>query len=339
VASHDEFGPKSTEHVAARTRIFSSPDRGLTWLPIATLEGQFWSGLFVHRDLLYILGTDRHHGNIILRRSTDSGRSWTRPLDSKSGLLRAEGQYHTAPVPVLVCRGRIWRAFERRDPPRGWGITYRAGMLSAPVDADLLDAASWTASNFLPGEASWLAGGFSGWLEGNAVEDAEGRIWNILRVDVPRAPEKAALVRIGEDGRTASFDAASGFVDFPGGAKKFTIRRDGKNGLYWSLATVVDPPWPEGRPASRRNTLAILTSPDLRTWTRRSTLIAHPDVAVHGYQYVDWLFDGDDIVAVCRTAHDDAEGGAHNHHDANYLTFHRVPDFRKEAAAASAGPR
>jgi hypothetical protein len=31
---------------------------------------------------------------------------------------------------------------ERRNPPVAWGINYRAGMMSAPVGADLLDAAS-----------------------------------------------------------------------------------------------------------------------------------------------------------------------------------------------------
>ena len=30
-----------------------------------------------------------------------------------------------------------------------------------------------------------------------------------------------------------------------------------------------------------------------------------------------------------RTAYDDGLGGAHNAHDANYLTFHRIADFRK----------
>ena len=55
----------------------------------------------------------------------------------------------------------------------------------------------------------------------------------------------------------------------------------------------------------------------------------------HGFQYVDWLFDGDDLVVVSRTAFDDAEGGAHNYHDANYLTFHRVKDFRSRSMADS----
>ena len=51
---------------------------------------------------------------------------------------------------------------------------------------------------------------------------------------------------------------------------------------------------------------------------------------------VDWQFDGEDIIAACRTAFDDAEGGAHNNHDANYLTFHRFANFRRLTQADSA---
>ena len=40
---------------------------------------------------------------------------------------------------------------------------------------------------------------------------------------------------------------------------------------------------------------------------------------------MDWQFDGDDIIALSRTAFD----GARNFHDANYFTFHRIADFRQ----------
>jgi hypothetical protein len=46
-------------------------------------------------------------------------------------------------------------------------------------------------------------------------------------------------------------------------------------------------------------------------------------------QYVDWVFDGDDIAALSRTAYDDGLGGAHNQHDANFITFHRIRNFRE----------
>jgi hypothetical protein len=50
---------------------------------------------------------------------------------------------------------------------------------------------------------------------------------------------------------------------------------------------------------------------------------------------VDWLFDGPDIIAACRTAYDDGLGGARNNHDANFLTFHRFASFRSKTMADS----
>jgi hypothetical protein len=218
---------------------------------------------------------------------------------------------------------------ERRDPPTGWGITYCAGVLSAAVDADLLDASQWVFSEFLPGKKEWLSGGFGGWLEGNVVVDPDGQLVNVLRVDTSEYPEKAAIVGVSEDGRTLSFDPVTDFVDFPGGAKKFAIRYDETTQRYWTLATIVQERRHDQRKPSRvRNTLALTSSPNLRAWEVHRILLYHPDVAKQGFQYVDWQVEGDDLIAACRTAFDDGEGGAHNAHDANYLTFHRIDSFR-----------
>lgn len=328
VASHDFFGPQSNEHVSARSVIFRSRDRGLTWRKTAEIQGAFWSTLFVHRGALYLLGTDRHHGNAVIRRSTDSGATWTSPLDRATGLLRDNGEYHCAPMPVIEHRGRLWRAMEWRNPPKDWGVNYCAGMMSIPVDADLLRAENWTYSDFLPSNRAWNGGDMGAWLEGNALVTPSGELIDLLRVQTKSPDEKAAIVRISSDGKTVAFDPVNGFVNFPGGAKKFTIRFDSPNKLYWSLVTLV----PEGHraenPGGIRNTLALVSSPDLTHWTTRTILLYHPDVAKHGFQYVDWLFDGDAIVAACRTAYDDGLGGAHNNHDANFLTFHRWQNFR-----------
>jgi hypothetical protein len=337
VASHDFFGPASSEWTAALTDVFASADRGATWQKIARIEGAFWSNLFVHAGAVYLLGPTRHHGPLVIRRSTDGGRTWTTPADAKTGLL-ADGEFHTAPMPVLLHAGRIWRAVEDASGGKEWGKRYMAMMLSAPLDADLLDRASWTFSNAIPRDPAWLDGRFTGWLEGNAVATADGRVLDILRVEAG-AIEKAAVVSVSADGKTASFDPATGFVDLPGAAKKFAIRRDpaaGQQPVWWMLSNAV-PPAVHGKakPASLRNTLVLSRSENLRDWERRSVLLHHPDHLKHGFQYVDWLFDGDDLVVVSRTAGDDATGGAHNFHDANFLTFHRVTGFRARPMAES----
>jgi len=336
VASHDFFGPNSGEFQEARTILFSSADQGKTWKKLSEVHGAFWSSLFLNQGFLYLLGPNAHHGKIVIRRSIDGGRTWTTPTDSHSGLLREDAEYHCAPVPVLEHQGRIWRAFEQRNPPNGWGATYCAGVLSAPVDAELLDAGSWTASNFLPSNKSWNNGDMGGWLEGNVVATREGQLFDILRVETKAYPEKAALVHISPDGKTASFDPTNGFISFPGGAKKFTIRYDAKSDYYWSLATVVPAKLQtSARPAAIRNSLALTRSKDLNHWTVRCVLIHHPDSAKHGFQYADWLFHDNDLLALVRTSFDDSQGGAHNYHDANFLTFHRWNNFRQLAQRES----
>jgi hypothetical protein len=333
VASHDEFGPKSTEHSRGVTRIFRSAERGSTWTRQGTVEGAYWSSLFVHRGALYLLGTDKHNGAAVIRRSLDQGVTWSTPTDAANGLLRQDGLFHCAPMPVLVHNGRLWRAFEKRvesaDAP-----SLRAGMFSVSADADLLDASAWTVSNFLPADPRWNKGDMGVWIEGNAVADPDGRVLNVLRVQTQQLPEKAALVRISQDGRQAVFDPVGGLVDFPGGAKKFTIRFDAQSRLYWSVASIVPERHRGPNPGAIRNTLALTVSPDLVRWTVRRVLLYHPDAAKHGFQYVDWLFEGDDIIAVCRTAFDDGQGGAANYHDANYLTFHRFESSRRLSTAS-----
>ncbi|MFO0900155.1 MAG: sialidase family protein [Pirellulales bacterium] len=326
VASHDLFGPGGT---ADRTRVFASSDRGQTWAPRAEIVGQWWSSLFVHRGDLYLLGTSRENGFCVIRRSTDGGRTWSEPRDGQSGLLLGDGRYHCAPVPVVEHEGRLWRAMEDAMGPGGWGQHFHTFMLSVPADADLLDAANWTFSNRILGNPRWLEGNFRGWLEGNAVVSPAGRIVNILRVDAPLDDEQAAIVEISPDGRQATFDPERGFVPLPGGAKKFSIRPDPRGGGYWTLANYVPPEQRRGLPAKTRNTLALVHSTDLRSWQVQAILLAHPDPERHGFQYVDWLYDGGDLIALVRTAYDDGQGGAHNQHDANYLTFHRFANFRE----------
>ena len=338
VASHDFFGPKSTEFTKARTDVFRSGDQGQTWRKVSEIHGAFWSSLFVHARKLYILGTDRHHGNVVIRRSDDGGDTWTSPTDSTCGLLRDQGEHHCAPMPVLEHQGRLWRAFEWRDPPKAWGVNYRAGRLSVPVAADLLNAANWTATNFLPSDRQWNHGDMGAWLEGNAVVTSGGDLLDILRVQTRSPDEKAAIVHISLDGTQASFDPETGFVPFPGGAKKFAIRYDSRTGLYWSIASIVPTKHRAENPGGIRNTLALLRSADLHEWTIRSILLYHPDVKRHGFQYVDWHFEGHALIAVCRTAYDDGQGGAHNNHDANFLTFHRWNNFRDLTPADASVP-
>ena len=87
--------------------------------------------------------------------------------------------------------------------------------MSAPVDADLLDADSWKVTNRLPYDTT-LPG--KGWLEGNVVATPEGNMLDILRHD-SQTGGTAAVVKVSEDGSTVSIDPQWRFIEFPGVAR------------------------------------------------------------------------------------------------------------------------
>ena len=100
-----------------------------SWSEVAKIDGLFWSNIFEHRGAVYMIGTHHHHGALVVYKSTDGGTSWSTPADGKIGLIR-EGKFHTAPVPVVIHNGRLWRAVEDGDGPAGWGQMYRPRVMS-----------------------------------------------------------------------------------------------------------------------------------------------------------------------------------------------------------------
>lgn len=79
-----------------------------------------------------------------------------------------------------------------------------------------------------------------------------------------------------------------------------------------------------------RNYLTLMASRDLVKWDIIADLYDFRDRShlEAGVQYVQLEFEGDDIIYVCRTA----LNKAHTYHDSNYITFHRIKDFRKLVA-------
>ncbi|MCG6188561.1 sialidase family protein [Maribellus maritimus] len=322
VVSNDYFG--KIDGKSRNGSVFQSKNKGKSWEKIADVKGMFWSNLFVLNNELYLLGTDGQYGNFVIRKSTDGGHTWTTPKDKNSGLLRDDFEYHTAAMPVIIKDGRIYRATEVRNPPEKWGVNFESLVLSAPVNSDLLKAKNWTASNHIHYNPEWPVG--DAWLEGNAVKTADNEIVNILRVNEKKNGDYAAIINISEEGKKAEFNPKEGFIHFPGGCKKFTIRYDEKSKRYWTLTNFKkDIGY---NPERTRNCLSLASSPDLKAWTVHEHVIYNPDYFAHGFQYADWLIDGDDMVAVIRTAFDDGKVPAHNCHDSNYILFKRIKNFK-----------
>lgn len=341
IVTHDFFGPGSPKDAEGReylTHVYRSTDDGESWERIAAVPAIYWSTLFFHRGALYLLGCSGENGSICIRRSQDGGRTWTQAVDERSGLLFAGGSrwenpnYHGSSVPVLFAGGRLWRGFEDCNN-RDWPAGFQAFVISAPEDADLLDARQWRMSNKLAYDQesdppAYGGSGKSGWLEGNVVLGPDGTMWDILRVHSCTPEGHAAMARLDPQTHTLSFDPATGFIDFPGGMTKFNIRFDSDSRRYWTLANNVTNP----KNPSQRNVLSLYSSADLRNWRHERTLLVDEEDwskldwnSKVGFQYVDWQFDGDDLISAVRTAY----RGAHNFHDSNYIVFQRIRNFRQ----------
>jgi hypothetical protein len=257
-------------------------------------------------------------------------------VDEDSGLLFPGGEatvppnYHCAPMPIVDHGCRIFRAFE--DNFSGQWAYFKSFVISAPSGSDLLKASSWRMTNQVPydreNDPPEYGPETAGWLEGNVVVGPDGEVRNFLRVNSVPIVNKAAIARVSLDGRRMEFDPATGFIDFPGGMTKFTIRMDQNTGRYLTLTNeVINPrnPW-------QRNHLVLASSDDMVHWRRdRVLLYVHQDENLVkkqckiGFQYVDWIFDGEDILLLVRTSY----RGAHNFHDANHITYHRLNKYEK----------
>lgn len=332
IATWDTFGPKND----FTTRVMRSTDEGKTWVKISEIKNSTWSTVFTLNGNLYVMGPNRVFGGLAIYKSTDQGLTWTEAVDSKTGLIapgnpdtREPNGFHSAPTSVLVANGRIYRAVENVPVPGGSVANYNAVVFSAPIDSDLLDASNWTRSNEIKFDATkvpaeWnLTGG--GWLEGGIVQGKDGQIYNILRYDGAGVFNTAAMCKVSADGSKLEFDR---MIHMPGGQTKFTIRYDENSEKYYSLVNyVTDPAFPR-----MRNVLSLAYSEDLVDWKIAETVLADnsllgwdSSVTDVGYQYVDWVIDGDDILMAVREASD----GARSYHDTNRSVFYRMRDFRK----------
>lgn len=170
LATHSDFGGGSGSNT---TPVLRSRNGGVTWTPVedSPVSPMFWATVFEHQGDVYLMGSSGEYGNAVIARSTDNGETWSEPV----ALLT--GRYHTGDTPVLIHEGRVWKTFEE-NVGSGWAGGFRPLMVSADVNADLLDPASWTRTNNV--ERPWV-------LEGNPVVGPDGLIWNVLRWNESRS--------------------------------------------------------------------------------------------------------------------------------------------------------
>jgi hypothetical protein len=322
LASMDLYASASPQNL---TLIFRSDDGGETWHYVSELFPCFWGKLFVHRGVLYMLSCSTEYGDLLIGRSDDGGKTFGVPTVLLRGACKCDrAGVHKNPQPPISFAGRVWVTMEWG----AWALGTHAAMVgSFSEDADPLDAASWLFSDPTPYDPNWegvAKGRSAGNIEGTLAVLPDGKLYNIMRYDMGRTEARFGLVlayRVNTEDPEAplAYDRA---IALPGNHSKFMIRQDPQSGRYYTIISRLTSH--ETRYA--RNLLSLMVSDDAEHWQLVCDLIdrRNDDKQYVGFQYVDFDFDGDDLLFLCRTA----LNGAFNYHDANYSTFHRVKNFR-----------
>jgi hypothetical protein len=326
LASHDVYWGKADQNL---TLVFLSKDDGKNWSFQSQIYPSFWTKLFYHRDAVYAFGMNGEYGDMNIFMSSDNGMTWSVPALMCKGGNRDTGGPHKAPMPVVEFNGRLWTAFEFGS----WSLQsyHDAGFASISVDDDLMVSENWTISKFLRYSDKWdgvCEGHARGYLEGNIVITPDGRIVDFLRYQIEKCDPncgRAIVLAIDHD-HPEKAPLYEKIVRFHGNFSKFAINYDPRTGYYYSLVSRVT----QSMVLTQRNCLTLTRSKTLDDWEIVRDILNFEDngwsedLTKVGFQYVDWIFNGDDIIFLSRTA----INGAYNYHNANYLTFHRIEHFR-----------
>lgn len=325
LASMDLFAGSHPQNL---TLIFRSDDDGESWHYVSELMPCFWGKMFIHKGDLYMLACSTEYGDLLIGRSTDGGKTFSAPtvlLRGSNGKNGNDG-VHKNPQNIFYYKGRIYNTLE-------WGswankeFCHAAMVMSASVDDDLLSPESWHFSEPLKYDPSWkgtVNGVALGNIEGTLCIAPDGELYNVMRYNIVSGTPSYGLVlayRVNAADPDAPLEYSHA-IKMPCNNSKFMIKYDIVSQKYYSIVTRIDC---EAR-IHRRNLLSLMSSPDMENWTLVCDLIDKRDEDMEkiGFQYVDFEFEGDDVIYLCRTAINNAKG----YHDANYSTFHRIKGFR-----------
>ena len=316
------------------SRLFRSDNEGESWEYVCDLLPSFNGSLFVHRERLYFLALDGDSCNLIITASEDEGNTWSNPVVLFRGESTHRWGWHSSAMPPLEYDGRLYKAIEfghvaeygtNKDaaPEGAWShnglyfdLAHCVGVLSIEADADLLVAENWRMTELYdPRDVDPYQ-----CIEGNIVE-REGRLFNILRT----MRKGISLQMTVDTDPEGIMHSPAVLANFPLSAvSKFEIKCDEQTQAYIAL----------GNDAQYgRKRLVMAVSHDLVDW-RIAYEIADARGTENAYSYPDFIFSGEDILLLSRTAYN----GAKNNHDTNMITFHKIKDFRQYLYSKNSHP-
>lgn len=313
-------------HPQNLTLIFRSDDDGESWHYVSELFPCFWGKMFIYEGALYMTGVSTEYGDLLIGRSDDGGVTFTEPTVLLRGGNGKNGEagVHKNPQPLVEFDGRLWLSWEWGAWKRGY---HAASVASAPLGADLLDAANWSFAEPIKYDPHWPGvpqGESAGNIEG-MLTIVDGELHNIMRYSMDKLERKWGLAvdyRVNTKDPEAPLEYVC-CIEYPCNNSKFAIVYDEISKQYISIGSRIY----DGEKIRARDLLSVLVSEDCRHWRIAWDEIdmRGVDSALIGFQYVSMEIDGDDLIYQCRTA----VNGAHNYHDSNYATFHRIRNFRK----------
>ncbi len=322
LASMDLYGPSTPQIL---TLIYRSDDDGKTWHYVSELAPCFWGTLFIHKGEVYIVATSTEYGDLLIGKSSDGGKTFSAPtvlLRGSSG-FKNSGVHKNAQA-VTYVNGRIYFAFEWGAWAKGY---HAAAVASCDQDADLLDAENWAITHPVMYDESWegvAKGPSSGCIEGSVVEAPDGKLYNIMRYDTTKTVPSHGLVLAFEIDQEDPYAPLkySHAIKLDGNLSKFMVKRDPHTGVYYTMIARIT----DERYLYDRRLLSLMKSTDLENWELVLDVLDRRDCDPKevGFNYIAFEFEGDDIIFHSRTAINDA----HNYHDANYQTFHKIKNFR-----------
>ncbi len=326
-----------------------SDDGGKTWTTISQLP--FYSAVpFLHGGRLYTflfsMGTQFRNDDVYLAASDDLGQTWTEPARIFTG------HFWTCQTSMVVRDQRLyWSIDDLRQPDHSRHRSPRA--IVGDLSADLMDAASWRMSNFVPfpgmpdellrddhdikGRNLWNMPDH--WLEADVVEvGGRLRLLATVKSQWQTLSNICGICDLEDDGAELRMTFRQ-FHPMTGGQLKFAITWDEPSRLFWATANfVVDGQeshdwWDEARRSRRfngmggndRRFLMLLYSVDALNWFQAGC-VAQAEMLRQSFMYGTPVVDGDDLLVISRTSIN-----ASDQHDADHATFHRVRDFRSLA--------
>lgn len=326
LASMDVFAHGHPQNL---TLIFRSDDEGATWHYVSELMPCFWGEMFIHNGELYMMGCATEYGDLLIGKSTDGGKTFSAPVAIMRGSnAKAENSgFLRYPQNHMVCNGRIYKTLDWgnwRKQDADWHVPLVA---SCDVKDDLLVPENWSFSEPVRYDPTWegtVDGYAKGVVEGTLCVAPDGRLMDVMRYEIMEGNPPYGLVLafyVNTEDPDAPLEYARA-IRFPGNRSKFMIQYDPVSKKYYSLVTRI---YSEAY-LGARNLLSLMCSEDLDHWELVCDLLdyRHEDVTKVGFQYVYFLFEGEDILYLNRTAMNQA----HSYHDANYSTFHRIKNFR-----------